>query len=239
MPSMWGLCAERLTLWHFAAHDGLAVWREPESGASLGPPLQRPVFQGMSTCSLCAPRLRLTRPCPQQFAFLELSLLTLTEPSRREAIFKDVKPGSVSGGAWAEVSRECLLLIGTELQRAKGKGKLPSAFRLSALMKRRRTDCCACLRSFIAWRTAIKQQPADAAGAAESESRAGAQRERLPANQVLAFRQAGCRGVQLSSIRTRRLAHRESGLARDHLRYSGPSRGRGEAGGLDGGGRRL
>ncbi|GAA6055758.1 hypothetical protein JCM3770_006146 [Rhodotorula araucariae] len=70
--------------------------------------------------------LRSSDPYFKSFAFLELSLLTLTNPKRREAIFKDVKPGSASGGAWAEISRECLLLIGTELQRAKGKGRLPS-----------------------------------------------------------------------------------------------------------------
>ncbi|BGP45937.1 hypothetical protein JCM10450v2_001772 [Rhodotorula kratochvilovae] len=70
--------------------------------------------------------LRSSDPYFKSFAFLELSLLTLTDPKRREAIFKDVKPGSASGGAWAEISRECLLLVGTELQRAKGKGRLPS-----------------------------------------------------------------------------------------------------------------
>ncbi|GAA5822909.1 hypothetical protein JCM11251_004420 [Rhodosporidiobolus azoricus] len=61
----------------------------------------------------------------QQFAYLELARLTLTDPKRREAIFRDVKPGSAVGGAWNELSRECLLLIGTELQRAKGRGSLP------------------------------------------------------------------------------------------------------------------
>ncbi|GAA5853714.1 hypothetical protein JCM9279_000285 [Rhodotorula babjevae] len=71
--------------------------------------------------------LRSSNPYFKSFAFLELSLLTLTDPSRRQAIFKDVKPGSASGGAWAEISRECLLLIGTELQRAKGRGRLPNS----------------------------------------------------------------------------------------------------------------
>ncbi|GEM09572.1 nucleoporin protein Ndc1-Nup family protein [Rhodotorula toruloides] len=65
--------------------------------------------------------LRASDPYYQHFAFLELSLLTLSNPSRRQAIFKDVKPGSATGGAWAEISRECLLLIGRELQRAKGR----------------------------------------------------------------------------------------------------------------------
>ncbi|GAA5896308.1 hypothetical protein JCM8208_001844 [Rhodotorula glutinis] len=71
--------------------------------------------------------LRSTNPYFKSFAFLELSLLTLTDPARRQAIYKDVKPGSISGGAWAEISRECLLLVGTELQRAKGRGRLPSS----------------------------------------------------------------------------------------------------------------
>lgn len=75
-------------------------------------------------------------PCMQSFAFLELSLLTLTDPARRQAIFKDVKPGSVTGGAWAEISRECLLLIGTELQRAKGRGRLPSTSRPPPRLRR-------------------------------------------------------------------------------------------------------
>ncbi|SCV69567.1 BQ2448_2587 [Microbotryum intermedium] len=62
----------------------------------------------------------------QQFAFLELENITLTSPERRKAIFTDIKPDNARGGAWAEISRECLLLIGKELQRAKGRGKLPS-----------------------------------------------------------------------------------------------------------------
>ena len=61
----------------------------------------------------------------QQFAFIELSTLTLRDASRRQAIYKDVKPGSATGGAWEEISRECLLLLGTELQRVKGRGRLP------------------------------------------------------------------------------------------------------------------
>ncbi|GAA6029218.1 hypothetical protein JCM8097_003574 [Rhodosporidiobolus ruineniae] len=69
--------------------------------------------------------LRSSEPYYQQFAYLELALLTLTDPKRREAIFKDVKPGSSVGGAWSEISRECLILVGTELQRAKGRGSLP------------------------------------------------------------------------------------------------------------------
>ncbi|BGO89507.1 hypothetical protein NBRC10512_003968 [Rhodotorula toruloides] len=71
--------------------------------------------------------LRASDPYYQHFAFLELSLLTLTNPSRRQAIFKDVKPGSAAGGAWAEISRECLLLIGKELQRAKGRSSTASS----------------------------------------------------------------------------------------------------------------
>ncbi|GAA5885250.1 hypothetical protein JCM6882_009539 [Rhodosporidiobolus microsporus] len=69
--------------------------------------------------------LRSTDAYYQQFAYLELTRLTLTDPKRREALFKDVKPGSAVGGAWNEISRECLVLIGTELQRAKGRGSLP------------------------------------------------------------------------------------------------------------------
>ncbi|GAA6004621.1 hypothetical protein JCM10207_000958 [Rhodosporidiobolus poonsookiae] len=59
------------------------------------------------------------------FAYLELAQLTLTDAARRQAIFKDIRAGSTVGGAWSELSRECLLLIGTELQRAKGRGSLP------------------------------------------------------------------------------------------------------------------
>ncbi|GAA5828296.1 hypothetical protein JCM5353_003289 [Sporobolomyces roseus] len=70
--------------------------------------------------------LRSDEPYYQQFAYLELEILSLTSPSRREAIFKDVKrSSSVGGGAWSELSRECLILIGTELQRAKGRGRIP------------------------------------------------------------------------------------------------------------------
>lgn len=68
----------------------------------------------------------LTLPIAQQFAYLELASLTLTDSGRRQAIFKDVKPGSSTAGAWNEISRECLVMIGTELQRAKGRGSLPS-----------------------------------------------------------------------------------------------------------------
>ncbi|GAA5990201.1 hypothetical protein JCM5350_001083 [Sporobolomyces pararoseus] len=75
--------------------------------------------------------LRSREPYYQQFAYLELSMLTLNSPARREAIFKDVKRsasglGGSSGGAWSELSRECLVLIGTELQRAKGRGRIPA-----------------------------------------------------------------------------------------------------------------
>ncbi|GAA6012085.1 hypothetical protein JCM11491_001745 [Sporobolomyces phaffii] len=71
--------------------------------------------------------LRSKEPYFQQFAFLEFQLLTLTSKDRRESIFKDVKrsSGGSGGGAWSELSRECLVLIGTELQRAKGRGRLP------------------------------------------------------------------------------------------------------------------
>ncbi|GAA5933058.1 Ndc1p [Sporobolomyces koalae] len=68
--------------------------------------------------------LRSDDPYYQQFAYHELATLTLTSPARREAIFKDVKRSSSSGGAWSELSRECLVLIGTELQRAKGRGRI-------------------------------------------------------------------------------------------------------------------
>ncbi|BGP13789.1 hypothetical protein JCM10213v2_001727 [Rhodosporidiobolus nylandii] len=71
--------------------------------------------------------LRSSDPYYKHFAYLELALLTLTDSSRRQAIFKDVKPGSSIGGAWSEISRECLLLVGTELQRAKGRGSSSSA----------------------------------------------------------------------------------------------------------------
>ncbi|GAA5830168.1 hypothetical protein JCM3766R1_002807 [Sporobolomyces carnicolor] len=74
--------------------------------------------------------LRAQDPYYQQLAYLEFSLLTLRSPARRQAIFKDVKRsssgmGGANGGAWSELSRECLVLIGTELQRAKGRGRLP------------------------------------------------------------------------------------------------------------------
>lgn len=71
------------------------------------------------------PTLEMLTPRAQQFAFIELSTLTLRDASRRQAIYKDVKPGSATGGAWEEISRECLLLLGTELQRVKGRGRLP------------------------------------------------------------------------------------------------------------------
>ncbi|GAA5911686.1 nucleoporin NDC1 [Sporobolomyces salmoneus] len=74
--------------------------------------------------------LRSRDPYYQQFAYLEFSLLTLNSQARREAIFKDVKRSSTgmggsNGGAWSELSRECLVLMGTELQRAKGRGRIP------------------------------------------------------------------------------------------------------------------
>ncbi|GAA5890298.1 hypothetical protein JCM16303_005323 [Sporobolomyces ruberrimus] len=70
--------------------------------------------------------LRSKEPYYQQFAYLELTILTLSSPKRREAIFRDVKRSSSTGGAWSELSRECLVLIGTELQRAKGRGRIPA-----------------------------------------------------------------------------------------------------------------
>ncbi|KDE03934.1 hypothetical protein MVLG_05626 [Microbotryum lychnidis-dioicae p1A1 Lamole] len=70
--------------------------------------------------------LRNTDAYYQQFAFLELENITLTSPERRKAIFTDIKADNSQRGAWAEISRECLLLIGKELQRAKGRGKVQS-----------------------------------------------------------------------------------------------------------------
>ncbi|KAI5474144.1 nucleoporin protein Ndc1-Nup family protein, partial [Pseudohyphozyma bogoriensis] len=63
----------------------------------------------------------------QRFAFLELSLLTLTDSARRKAIFTDIKRDGAAGGAWHDISRECLKLVGVELQRAKGKGTIPKS----------------------------------------------------------------------------------------------------------------
>ena len=36
----------------------------------------------------------------------------------------DIKADGAAGGAWYEIAREALKLIGTELQRAKGRGQL-------------------------------------------------------------------------------------------------------------------
>ncbi|GAA6064070.1 hypothetical protein JCM10212_001476 [Sporobolomyces blumeae] len=71
--------------------------------------------------------LRSADPYYQSFAYLELAVLTLTSPKRREAIFRDVKPGTSVGGAWTEISRECLLLVGKELQRSRGRGNLATS----------------------------------------------------------------------------------------------------------------
>jgi hypothetical protein len=71
-------------------------------------------------------RSRMTLFClpylSQSFAFGELATLTLTDAARRKAIFADIKGEANKKGAWAEICRESLKLIGTELQRAKGRG---------------------------------------------------------------------------------------------------------------------
>lgn len=61
----------------------------------------------------------------QYFAFLELATLSAEDAARRKSIFVDIKTEGGTGGAWHDLSRECLKLIGTELQRAKGRGVLP------------------------------------------------------------------------------------------------------------------
>ncbi|GAA5848333.1 hypothetical protein JCM8547_004480 [Rhodosporidiobolus lusitaniae] len=99
-----------------AAHVCFEVYAtQPMTVSQFSPSPNQALISGLHSCD----------PYYQQFAYLELSLLTLTDASRRQAIFKDVKPGSATGGAWSEISRECLLLVGTELQRAKGRGALP------------------------------------------------------------------------------------------------------------------
>ncbi|KAL8293115.1 hypothetical protein RQP46_000809 [Phenoliferia psychrophenolica] len=64
-------------------------------------------------------------PYFQSFAFLELATLSAEDATRRKSIFVDIKTEGGGGGAWHDLSRECLKLIGTELQRAKGRGVLP------------------------------------------------------------------------------------------------------------------
>lgn len=65
--------------------------------------------------------------CRQEFAFNELATLSLTNESRRKAIFTDIR-SDVTRGAWADVSRECLLLVGKELQRVKRRGQPAGTF---------------------------------------------------------------------------------------------------------------
>lgn len=62
----------------------------------------------------------------QQFAFLELATLTLTNADRRKSIFTEIKKDGAKGGAWYDISRACLKLTGEELQRAKGRGTMPA-----------------------------------------------------------------------------------------------------------------
>ncbi|KAK4053845.1 hypothetical protein OIV83_001501 [Microbotryomycetes sp. JL201] len=57
----------------------------------------------------------------KHFAFCELATLSLTSEQRRKTIFTDIK-ADVTRGAWADVSRECLKVLGQELQRAKNRG---------------------------------------------------------------------------------------------------------------------
>jgi len=61
-------------------------------------------------------------PYFQQFAFQELAAVTLTNEARRKTIFSEIKKDASKGGAWYDISRACLKLIGEELQRAKGRG---------------------------------------------------------------------------------------------------------------------
>ncbi|KAK4703618.1 nucleoporin NDC1, partial [Phenoliferia sp. Uapishka_3] len=61
-------------------------------------------------------------PYFQHFAYLELRTLSANDAARRKGIFMDTKTEGGVGGAWQALSRECLKSIGTELQRAKGRG---------------------------------------------------------------------------------------------------------------------
>lgn len=86
-----------------------------------------PYFQVGRKRSLFGPQPPLITLRLQHFAYLELSTLTLTNPERRKAIFTEIRQDT-SKGSWSEISRQCLKLIGTELQRAKGRGQLSGEF---------------------------------------------------------------------------------------------------------------
>lgn len=58
----------------------------------------------------------------QAFALQELAALSLTSEERRRAIFGEIKKDPSKGGAWNDVSRACLRVIGEELRRCKGRG---------------------------------------------------------------------------------------------------------------------
>lgn len=63
----------------------------------------------------------------QTFAFQELASVTLTSEARRKSIFSEIKKDASKGGAWSDISRACLKLVGEELQRAKGRGVMAPA----------------------------------------------------------------------------------------------------------------
>ncbi|KAM0792356.1 hypothetical protein ACM66B_005036 [Microbotryomycetes sp. NB124-2] len=58
----------------------------------------------------------------KHFAFCELATLSLTSEQRRKAIFTEIK-ADVTRGAWTDISRECLKVVGQELQRARARGQ--------------------------------------------------------------------------------------------------------------------
>lgn len=62
----------------------------------------------------------------QAFALHELAALTLTSEERRRAIFSEIKKDASKGGAWSDISRACLKVVGEELQRCKGRGVIAS-----------------------------------------------------------------------------------------------------------------
>ncbi|KAM0753926.1 hypothetical protein T439DRAFT_298370 [Meredithblackwellia eburnea MCA 4105] len=62
----------------------------------------------------------------QHFAYLELSVLSLTDAARRKSIFTEIGKEGAMTGAWNDISREALKLVGTELLRANGKGNVPN-----------------------------------------------------------------------------------------------------------------
>lgn len=61
----------------------------------------------------------------RHFAFLELALISSSNPERRKNIFMEIKRDTPEVGAWSEISKECLKVVEEGMDLVQRRGQKP------------------------------------------------------------------------------------------------------------------